>query len=117
MEQTGKKELLFDATRAKETVPKARPIEEQTDRESQKLWGKVTQAIKVADQKTATDEKTRIEDMQREEASQRGEGGEWKPKLFRRARGSGGGPGDEAGEDSLDWVIDANMYVGDDSHE
>lgn len=102
---------MFDATRAKESRPKSRPLEEQGDRESQKLWAKVTQAIKVADQRTATDEKTVIEDRQREEAAQRGEGVEWQPRLFRKARGAsgGGGPGDEAGEENLDWVIDADM--------
>ena len=112
--QTGKKELLFDAAHARPSFPKSRPHEEQTDRESQKLWAKVTSAIKKADQKTATDEKSFIEDRQREEASQRGEGGEWRPKLFRQANGASGagGPGDEAGEENLDWVIDAKMCVG-----
>ena len=110
-EQTGKKQLLFDATHAKETPPKARPLSEQTDRESQKLWSGVTAAIKKADQRTATDEKTLIEDRQREEAAQRGEGVEWQPKLFRRVGAGRSGPGDEPGEENLDWVIDANMYV------
>lgn len=109
--QTGKKDVLFDASRAKPTLPKSRPIHDQADRESQKLWAGVTQAIKKADQKTATDEKSLIEDRQREEAAQRGEGVEWKPKLFRKALGAAGhgGPGDEAGEESLDWVIDAKV--------
>ncbi|KAF4552713.1 putative oxysterol-binding protein 5 [Elsinoe fawcettii] len=108
-EQTGKKELLFDATHARPTIPKSRPQEEQAERESQRLWAKVTAAIKRADHRAATDEKTLIEDRQREEAAQRGEGVEWKPKLFRKALGAAGngGPGDEAGEENLDWVIDA----------
>ncbi|KAK5000831.1 Oxysterol-binding protein OBPa [Elasticomyces elasticus] len=105
---TGKKQTLFDATHARETPPKARPLSEQSDRESQKLWAKVTQAIKVADQRTATDEKTRIEDMQRDEASQRGEQ-EWHAKLFRRVRPGGSGPGDREGEENLDWVINATI--------
>lgn len=52
-----------------------------------------------------------IEDRQREEAAQRGEGHEWQPKLFRKALGASGngGPGDESGEESLDWVIDATV--------
>lgn len=109
--QTGKKQLLFDATHARETRPKSRPMQEQTDRESQRLWSQVTQAIRAADHRVATDEKSAIEDRQREEAAQRGEGVEWQPKLFRRAKGAagGGGPGDENGEESLDWVIDARM--------
>ena len=59
----------------------------------------------------ATDEKSAIEDRQREEAAERGEGVEWKPKLFRKALGAAGngGPGDEEGEEKLDWVIDAKV--------
>ncbi|KAH0370054.1 Oxysterol-binding protein, partial [Aureobasidium melanogenum] len=106
---TGKKELIFDATHAKPSYPKARPLEEQGDRESQRLWDKVTKAIKVADQRTATDEKSAIEDRQRAEAAERGES-EWQPKLFRRTRaGASKGPGDLDGEENLDWVIDATI--------
>ncbi|KAG9518859.1 Oxysterol-binding protein, partial [Aureobasidium melanogenum] len=106
---TGKKELIFDATHAKPSYPKARPLEEQGDRESQRLWNKVTKAIKVADQRTATDEKSAIEDRQRAEAAERGES-EWQPKLFRRTRaGASQGPGDLDGEENLDWVIDATI--------
>ncbi|KAG9553351.1 Oxysterol-binding protein, partial [Aureobasidium melanogenum] len=104
-----KKELIFDATHAKPSYPKARPLEEQGDRESQRLWDKVTKAIKVADQRTATDEKSAIEDRQRAEAAERGES-EWQPKLFRRTRaGASQGPGDLDGEENLDWVIDATI--------
>ncbi|KAI4752382.1 Oxysterol-binding protein [Aureobasidium sp. EXF-3400] len=106
---TGKKELIFDATHAKPSYPKARPLEEQGDRESQRLWNKVTKAIKVADQRTATDEKSAIEDRQRAEAAERGES-EWQPKLFRRTRaGASQSPGDLDGEENLDWVMDATI--------
>lgn len=106
--QTGKKELLFDASHAKHTPPKSRPIEEQADRESQRLWAKVNSAIKKSDHRAATDEKSLIENQQRAEAKEREESGaEWKPKLFRAVRG---GPGEsEEGEGDLDWVIDAKM--------
>lgn len=97
---TGKKELLFDAAHSKPSIPKARPLEEQAPRESQKLWHTTTQAIKKADQKTATDEKSRIEDEQRREAAERGET-PWKPKLFR--------PAPAGDEESLDWIIDAQV--------
>jgi len=83
-------------------------LEEQDERESQKLWLKVTKAIKAKDQEVATDEKTRIEDMQREEAAKRAdEGVDWHPRLFRRVRGGRGGP--EEGEEDLDWIINAKM--------
>ncbi|KAK4504240.1 hypothetical protein PRZ48_005156 [Zasmidium cellare] len=98
---TGKKELFFDAAHAKPTFPKSRPLEEQAPRESQKLWHSTTQAIKKADQRTATDEKSRIEDEQRREAAERGEGNVWQPKLFKAAP-----PGDE---ESLDWIINAQV--------
>ncbi|KAF2216735.1 hypothetical protein CERZMDRAFT_31906 [Cercospora zeae-maydis SCOH1-5] len=97
---TGKKSEFFDATTAKPSIPKARPLEEQAPRESQRLWYATTQAIKKADQKTATDEKSKIEDEQRREAAERGDN-PWRPKLFRAAP-----PGDE---ESLDWVIDAEV--------
>ena len=98
---TGKKEVLFDATRAKPSYPKSRPLSEQAPRESQKLWKSTTDAIKKADQRTATDEKSKIEDEQRREAAERGEGAVWQPKLFKAAP-----RGDEA---KLDWVIDAEV--------
>ena len=93
---TGKKEVLFDASHAKPSFPKSRPLEEQAPRESQKLWGTTVQALKKADQNTATSEKTRIEDEQRKEAAERGEAA-WQPNLFKKAP-----PGDE---EKLDWVI------------
>lgn len=97
---TGKKTLLFDASHAKPSYPKSRPMEEQAPRESQKLWNSTTQAIKKADQKTATDEKSKIEDEQRREASERGESS-WQPKLFK--------PAPAGDEQNLDWIIDATV--------
>ncbi|KAF2090161.1 Oxysterol-binding protein [Saccharata proteae CBS 121410] len=105
---TGKKQLLFDAAHARETPPQARPISEQDERESQRLWQKVNAAIKQRDHHAATDEKSRIEDMQREEAAKRAEEGvEWNPRLFRRVKGGPGGP--EEGEEDLDWIINAHV--------
>lgn len=58
----------------------------------------------------ATTEKTKIEDQQREEAAKRAEGNvEWHPKLFRAVRGGPGGS--EEGEEDLDWIINAEVYV------
>lgn len=108
--QTGQKELLFDATHAKPTPLKTRPLEEMEDRESQKLWNVVTAALKNRDQNVATAEKTRIEDEQRQEASRRAdEGVDWRPRLFREVQGGPGGP--EEGEEDLDWIVKANVYV------
>ena len=67
-------------------------------------------AIKDRNHELATDEKTKIEDMQRDEAAKRQEEGvEWHPRLFRRVRGGPGGP--EEGEEDLDWILNAEMYV------
>ncbi|MCJ1362405.1 hypothetical protein MMC16_001508 [Acarospora aff. strigata] len=105
---TGQKELLFNATTAKHTPPLVRPLEEQDERESQKLWYKTVVALKERNHDAATDEKTKIEDRQREEAAKRAEDGlEWQPRLFRRVRGGPGGP--EEGEEDLDWILDAEI--------
>ena len=98
---TGKKELFFNAEVAKPTFPKARPLEEQGPRESQRLWDSTTRAIKKADHRNATDEKSKIEDEQREEAKERGEH-EWEPKLFKAVSPAS----DEA---NLDWILRADV--------
>jgi hypothetical protein len=83
-------------------------LEEQDERESQKLWFKTAQAVKERNHELATDEKTKIEDMQRDEAAKRNEEGvEWRPRLFRPVSGGPGGP--DEGEEDLDWILNANM--------
>ncbi|KAH7092486.1 hypothetical protein FB567DRAFT_435725 [Paraphoma chrysanthemicola] len=105
---TGKKELLFDATHAKHSPPLARPLEEQDERESQRLWHDVTEAVKRRDQDAATDAKAKIEDRQRDEAAKRNSDGvDWHPQLFRRVHGGHGGP--EEGEEDLEWIINAKI--------
>lgn len=106
--KTGQKTLLFDATNARASYPLTRPLEEQEERESQRLWAKVTEAIKKKDQNVATDEKSRIEDEQRREASERAEQDiEWRPTLFRPVRGGPGGEDEE--QEDLDFVINTKM--------
>lgn len=106
--KTGHKEVLFDASHAKHTSPVVRPLEEQDDRESQRLWYSTVQAIKESNHIAATEEKTKIEDRQRDETAKRAEQGiEWQPKLFRRVHGGPGGS--EEGEEDLDWILNANM--------
>jgi hypothetical protein len=106
--QTGKKELLFDATHTKPSPPLARPLEEQEERESQKLWHDVTEAVKRKDQDVATDAKAKVEERQREEAAKRNsEGVDWNPQLFRRVHAGPGGP--DEGEEDLEWIINAKL--------
>ncbi|KAH3920473.1 hypothetical protein HBH56_004990 [Parastagonospora nodorum] len=105
---TGKKELLFDASHAKHSPPLARPLEEQDERESQRLWHDVTEAVKRRDQDVATDAKAKVEERQREEAAKRNsEGIDWSPQLFRRVQAGRGGP--EEGEEDLEWIINAKV--------
>ncbi|CAF1064948.1 unnamed protein product, partial [Brachionus calyciflorus] len=47
------------------------PLDEQEDFESEKLWLKVSEAIKISDQNLATEEKCKIETKQREEEFER----------------------------------------------
>jgi len=82
---TGEKELLFNAHEAKHTPCQVRPLEEQEDRESRKLWNVVTSAIIKRDQTTATDAKSAIEDRQREETRIRdADGVTWQPRFFKQ---------------------------------
>ncbi|PGH08690.1 hypothetical protein AJ80_07811 [Polytolypa hystricis UAMH7299] len=108
---TGQKELLFNARHAKHTPPLSRPIEEQEERESQRLWHNTVLALYDKNHQVATAEKTKIEERQRVEASTRAqEGLQWHPRLFRPVRGGPGGS--EEGEEDLDWILNANI----DSH-
>lgn len=100
---TGQRELLFDATHARATPPSVRPIEEQEERESQRLWKPVVSALLRRDQQVATDEKFKIETRQREEARARElDGVEWKPRFFREMA-----VGEEDSE--LDFIIHATV--------
>ena len=102
--------MFFNAHKSKPSSPSVRPIEEQEPRESQRLWAKTAKAVKERNHELATDEKTKVEDMQREEAAARAnEGVEWTPRLFRRV--SGGPGGVDEGEEDLEWIINAQMYV------
>lgn len=107
--KTGQKKVLFDASHAKHSPPLTRPVEEQGERESQRLWLPTVKAVHVVDHEKATVEKAKIEDRQREEAKRREElGVEWQPKLFRRVEAGPGGS--EEGEEDLEWVINAHLY-------
>ncbi|KAK1985347.1 oxysterol-binding protein [Colletotrichum cereale] len=106
--KTGHKEMFFNARRSKPSSPLVRPIEEQDERESQKLWLATAQAVKDRNHELATDEKTKVEDRQREEREIRArEGIEWQPRLFRSVQP---GPDSyEEGEEELEWIIDAKI--------
>lgn len=82
--RTNHKKVLFDVKEARPMPTKTRPIEEQGNLESRKLWQKVIQALGSRDHDSATAEKSAIEDRQRQEARTRSEEGiEFHPKLFK----------------------------------
>lgn len=100
--------MFFNALKSRPTSPRTRPLQEQDERESQRLWRTTAKAVRDRNHELATDEKSKIEDMQRDEAASRAAGGvEWHPRLFRRVKGGPGGE-DEGAED-LEWVINAHM--------
>ncbi|KAB0805485.1 hypothetical protein PPYR_02455 [Photinus pyralis] len=62
-----------------------RPINEQTDNESRKLWKEVTRALKFNDIDKATTAKFQVEQRQRDEARERKMNNtEWETKLFQK---------------------------------
>ncbi|XWW97164.1 hypothetical protein V2A60_005145 [Cordyceps javanica] len=105
---TGHREMFFDATHAKPSDPQARPIAEQEERESQRLWELTAKAVRERNHEVATDEKTKIEDRQREEAAARAQENKgWQPRLFRAVQPSA--EESEQGEEGLEWIIDAHI--------
>ncbi|KAL8343274.1 hypothetical protein RB598_004561 [Gaeumannomyces tritici] len=106
--KTGHREMFFNALKSRPSPPLVRPIDEQEERESQRLWQQTAQAVRESNHEVATIEKTKIEDMQREEAARRAqEGVEWHPRLFRRVKGGQGAP--DEGEEDLEWIINAQI--------
>lgn len=102
--------MFFNAQRQKASKPRTRPIDEQDERESIRIWRKTAQAVKERNHELATDEKTKIEDMQRDEAAKRAsEGVQWHPRLFREVNPSSNSQ-DEDLED-LEWIINKQMQA------
>ncbi|CCH62022.1 hypothetical protein TBLA_0G00750 [Henningerozyma blattae CBS 6284] len=86
-DKSAKKTVLFDCSKHKPSKPLVRPLNEQGEYESRRLWRKVTDALAVSNHVVATDEKFKIEENQRNLAKKRlDDGVEFKPKLFRRVK-------------------------------
>uniref|UniRef100_A0A4Y0BGQ9 Oxysterol-binding protein n=1 Tax=Anopheles funestus TaxID=62324 RepID=A0A4Y0BGQ9_ANOFN len=63
---------------------KVRPVGEQDENESRKVWREVTAGLKMNDIEKATNAKFQVEQKQREEAKERKETfGEWETKYFK----------------------------------
>jgi hypothetical protein len=105
---THQREMFFNANTAKPSPPLVRPVEDQEERESQRLWEKTARAVKERNHELATDEKTKIEDRQREEAAKRAQDGvEWHPRLFRHVDPAHDAA--EQGEEDLEWIINTDI--------
>lgn len=100
--------MFFNANRSKPSPPLVRPVQDQEERESQRLWENTAKAVKERNHELATDEKTKIEDRQREEAAARLQDGvDWHPRLFRTVHGTHGSA--EEGQEDLEWIINATV--------
>lgn len=81
---SGETETFYDTSKSVRHLPKVRPLEEQFDFESRKLWGPTIKGLSVRDHQLATDEKFKVENEQRELAKRRLETGEeFYPRLFK----------------------------------
>lgn len=63
---SGSSNSVFCDASAQRREVEVKPLEEQSERESRKLWCKVAQGIRSGDYETASREKTRIENDQRQ---------------------------------------------------
>lgn len=82
--KTGKKLVLYDTSQSVLHKPKLRPLNEQWEYESRKLWDPTIRALSKRDHEAATNEKYKVESEQRIKAKKRIEDGvEFHPKLFR----------------------------------
>ncbi|GAP91647.1 putative oxysterol-binding protein [Rosellinia necatrix] len=106
--RNGNKQMFFDARKAKPSRPLVRPVGEQDEHESVKLWQKTARAVKDKNHELATEEKTKIEDRQRVEAAKRAAAGvEWHPRLFRQVKPDVDGNDEDM--EKLEWIINATI--------
>ncbi|CAH2351229.1 oxysterol-binding protein homolog 7 [[Candida] railenensis] len=104
-QKSGKKEVFYDTTKAHAIKPKVRPMSEQLDNESRKLWNPTVEGLKRRDHDLATSEKYKVENEQRLVAKKRlEENEEFHPKLFKindEQKSSDG--------DSVEFIIDKDI--------
>ncbi|KAJ2453507.1 Oxysterol-binding protein 4 [Coemansia sp. RSA 2336] len=82
-EKTGAESVLFDVKAQPAADMIIKPVEEQSELESRRVWGKVSEALASGNYDVASKEKTAIEERQRALRRERAEANvEWKPSLF-----------------------------------
>ncbi|KAI8891442.1 Oxysterol-binding protein [Backusella circina FSU 941] len=83
-----KTEPFLDLTTLEKPVPGVKPIEEQGELESRRIWQKVSEALKSGDYAAASTEKSAIENHQRALRKEREASAEtWVPKHFAAVKG------------------------------
>ncbi|ODQ77242.1 hypothetical protein BABINDRAFT_163743 [Babjeviella inositovora NRRL Y-12698] len=80
---TGTKTVLLDTSKAQPLPPSVRPLSEQSEFESRRLWHDVTEALSARNHEQATDAKFKIEDAQRIRAKL---GNEVVPRFFKKTK-------------------------------
>ncbi|KAJ2762889.1 Oxysterol-binding protein 4 [Coemansia nantahalensis] len=81
--RTGEEQPLFDVQAQPAADICIRPVDEQSELESRRVWRRVSEALRAGNYDAASREKTAIEEEQRALRRQRAEAGaEWKPSLF-----------------------------------
>nr|AZQ56621.1 oxysterol-binding protein [Suhomyces bolitotheri] len=85
--KTGEKKVLFDTASSRLQKPRVKPVEEQWEYESRRLWKPTIEGLSKSDHTLATDEKFKVENEQRQQAKKRAElGVEFHPRLFRSVK-------------------------------
>ncbi|XP_044744788.1 oxysterol-binding protein-related protein 9 [Coccinella septempunctata] len=78
-------DFVIDVNKLEIVKKLVRPISQQEENESRKVWKDVTLGLKLNDIDKATAAKQKVEQRQRDEAKERKEsGGEWNTKLFQK---------------------------------
>lgn len=82
--RAGTQSVLYDTHKSVIVKPKVRPLAEQLDYESRKLWAPTIAGLAQRNHDIATEEKAKVENEQRQKAKERlDEGVEFQPRLFR----------------------------------
>nr|AZQ56691.1 oxysterol-binding protein [Suhomyces chickasaworum]AZQ56697.1 oxysterol-binding protein [Suhomyces chickasaworum] len=110
--KTGEKQVLFDTSQATLVKPKVKPINEQWEYESRRLWKPTLEGLSKRNHELATEEKFKVENEQRDQAKKRAElGVEFHPRLFRPAKDL------EENIKDLEYVIYKDINLKRDSEE
>lgn len=106
---TGKTDTFYDTSKSVRYLPKVRPLEEQFEYESRKLWGPTIKGLSERNHQLATEEKFKVENEQRELAKKRLESGvEFHPRLFRAVDDK------DMGNEDLEFMIYKNFDLKED---